>query len=275
MLEEDPDRWALPDEDYRFTLGIHPGDAAEYFGPSRDRERLLAERRHWLADNSERYAALLPEVEPYLAEVESLAMRWGFVPPPAGSSQRERLLHLGRQVEPDLLLLAPEEPGKLKVVGGCVCFPSFWRLTDKLGLPIEAVHGPVPGLNASLGSAIDRYLSRMKPGGCWLRANWGLASLPDLNGHPDRCRYEWERPLSLERVWLRREDQAILSLPGSGGALFGIRVVVRPVAELARSPEKARRLARLLRTMPADLARYKGFGQVRHELIEILDAGAS
>lgn len=273
MLAEDPDRWSLPDEDYRFSLGIHPGNASEYYGPSPDRERLLAERRHWLADDPERYAAALPEVEPYLAEVESLAGPWGFVPSHAGGRQWERLLHLGQQLEPDILLLAPDEIGRLKVLGGSVCFPSFWRLTDKLGLPIDAVHAPVPGLNASIGSAINRYLKNMKPGGCWLRANWGLAGVPDLNGHPDRCRYEWKRPLSLDRVWLRREDQAILSLPASGGVLFGIRVVVRSVAELAQSPEKSGRLVRLLRTMPADLVRYKGFGDVRDELIEMLDAG--
>ncbi|RPI80596.1 MAG: DUF3445 domain-containing protein [Planctomycetaceae bacterium] len=275
MSKEDPERWLLPDEDHRFSLGIHPGNALEFFGPSVDRERLLAERRRWLTDDSSRYAAVLPNAEACLAEVEALAGEWGFVPRVPVGSQRERLLDLGRQLEPDLVLLAPDESGSLNVVGGCVCFPSFWRLTDKLGLPVEAVHAPVPGLNASLGPAIDRYLSRMKPGSCWLRANWGLASRPDLNEHPDLSRPGWQRPLSLEQVWLRREDQAIVSLPASGGVLFGIRVVVRSVAELARSPDKALRLARGLRTMPAELVRYKGFEDVRCALIEMLGAEVS
>ena len=274
MMEDDPDWWALPDEDYRFSLGIHPGNAVAFFGPTQDRKRLLAERRGWLVDDANRHMALLPEAEKYLTEVELLADQWGVIPPPTGSSPWERLLNLGSQVEADLVLLAPGEPGKLKVVGGCVCFPSFWRLSDKLGLPVDDVHEPVPGLNANLGSAIDRYLSRMKPGSCWFRANWGMASRPDLNDHPDRGRLPWERPLSLDRVWLRREDQAILSLPNTRGVLFGIRVVVRSVAELARSPEKGRRLAHSWRTMPDDLVRYKGFADVREELIGLLETRA-
>jgi hypothetical protein len=99
-----------------------------------------------------------------------------------------------------------------------------------------------------------------------------LASQPDLNEHPDRCEYTWKRPLSLEHVWLRREDQAILSLPGSGGVLFGIRVVVRSIAEVIQTPEKAHHLVRGLRTMPAEMVCYKGIEDVRGELIELLDA---
>jgi len=270
MLQE-PDAWSLPDEDYRFSLGIRPGIPRTFFGPSPDRDRLLAERRHWLITDSARYAAILPSADACLAEVETLATEWGFVAGEAGSSASERLLELGQQIEPDLVFLVPDASGLLAVVAGCVCFPSFWRLTDKMGLPLESVHGPVPQLNAFLGSSIHRYLTQMKPGGCWVRTNWGLASRPDLNEHPDRGRHPWKQPLSLDQVWLRREDQAILSLPNSGGVLFGIRLIIRSVAELAQSPETASRLARALRTMPAEMVRYKGLDDIRSELIALLD----
>ena len=271
-MHEDPDNWAFPDEDDRFSLGIHLGDPRSFFGPSPDRDRLLAERKHWLTEDPNRYAAALPEATEALVEVESLAQTWGLkLAPPVGPPWN-RLLNLGRQLEPDLVLLTPGEAGKWKVVAGCVCFPSYWRLTDKIGIPIEDVHDPVPGLNPSLGPAIHRYLSQMKAGGCWFRANWGLASRPDLNEHPDRGRHPWPRPLSLEQIWLRREDQAILSLPASGGVLFGIRVVVRSVAEVVQSSEKRRRLVRGLRTMPAELVRYKGIEKVHNELLTLLEA---
>lgn len=161
------------------------------------------------------------------------------------------------------------------VVAGCVCFPSYWRLTDKLGLPVDDVHGPVPGLNASLGTAINKYLSRMKRGSCWLRANWGLAATPERNEHPDRHATRLRTPVDFERIWIRREDQVLLSLPASGGVLFGIRVVVRPLAELSRSPEKAGRLSRALRTMSAAMLQYKGLTEVRAELVGFLETAAS
>lgn len=275
MVRSDPDRVALPGEDYRFALGISPGNAEAFFGPSPDREWLLAERARWLTSEPGWCVAALPDSEASLAEVEALSIGWGCLPVGAGGGLLERLAGLSRQVEPDLVLLAPDGGGRLVVVGGSVCFPSYWRLTDKLGLPVDAVHAPVPGLNASLGGTIDRLLSRMKPGSCWTRANWGLASMPDLNEHPDRRRYAWERPLSLERVWIRREDQAIVSLPASGGVLFGIRVVVRSLAEVARSAEKLALLGRGLRTMPAEMVRYKGLSDVRGELLELLAAASA
>jgi dimethylamine monooxygenase subunit A len=275
MTSDDPDLTALPDEDFRFSLGIREGDAAEFFGPSADRKELLAERRRWLREDPTRYVAAGASAGPTLNEVELLAGGWGCGPSPAAGDQLGRLIELGQQLEPDLVLLAPGADGRMAVVAGCVCFPSYWRLTDKLGLPVDGVHGPVPGLNASLGTAINKYLARMKRGSCWLRANWGLAATPERNEHPDRHARRLEMPVDFERIWIRREDQAILSLPASGGVLFGIRVVVQPLAELARSPEKAERLGRALRTMPLAVLHYKGLSGVREELIAFLDAAAS
>ncbi len=275
METGDPDLEALPDEDFRFSLGIREGNAAEFFSPTDDREELLTERRGWLREEPARYAAISANAGPCLAEVESLARNWGFEPDKAVGDELRRMVSLGQQVEPDLVLLAPGADGRMAVVAGCVCFPSYWRLTDKLGLPVDGVHGPVPGLNASLGTAINKYLARMKRGSCWLRANWGLAATSERNEHPDRHARRLEMPVDFERIWIRREDQAILSLPASGGVLFGIRVVVRPLAELARSPEKAERLGRALRTMPLAVLHYKGLSGVREELIAFLDAAAS
>lgn len=275
MKSDDPDLTALPDEDFRFSLGIREGDAAEFFGPSADGEELLEERRRWLREDPTRYVAAGSSAGPTLNEVELLAGGWGCGTSPAAGDHLGRLIELGQRLEPDLVVLAPEGGGRMVVVAGCVCFPSYWRLTDKIGLPVDDVHGPVPGLNASLGTAINRYLSRMKRGSCWLRANWGLAATPERNEHPDRHKGRLETPVDFERVWVRREDQAILSLPASGGVLFGIRVVVRPLAELARSPEKARRLVQALRTMSAAMLQYKGLTEVREELVAFLDGAAT
>lgn len=275
MTSDDPDLSALPDEDFRFSLGIREGDAAEFFGPSADREGLLAERRRWLQENPARYAAAGASSGPGLNEVELLAGGWGCVSSHTAGDELGRLIELGQQLEPDLVVLAPDEGGRMAVVAGCVCFPSYWRLTDKIGLPLDDVHGPVPGLNGHLGTAIHRYLARMKRGSCWLRSNWGLAGTAERNEHPDRHSRRLETPLDLERIWVRREDQAILSLPASGGVLFGIRVVVRPLMELVQSAEKRRRLSRALRTMPAEMLKYKGLTGVCEELIGFLSGVSS
>jgi hypothetical protein len=70
------------------------------------------------------------------------------------------------------------------------------------------------------------------------------------------------------------EQQSFISLPQSGGVLFGIRLVVLPLTEVARDCEAARRLSRALQTMPAEVAAYKGLSQVRDELCAQLNQSA-
>jgi len=64
--------------------------------------------------------------------------------------------------EPDFVLLRRDESEK--VTGGCVCFPTGWSLAEKQIQKVSIVHGPVPGLNARLGSSVEQFFARLKPG---------------------------------------------------------------------------------------------------------------
>ena len=129
-------------------------------------------------------------------------------------------------------MLKADADGEIRLYGGCLCFPSSWRLSDKLGQPIEFIHGPVPGLNASIGAAIHKFLAALKPGVASLRHNWGLARSAELNQHPDRDLPRLDATVDADEVWLRVEHQALVALPKSGGILFGIRVVNHSLAEV-------------------------------------------
>src|SRR4030095_8360963 len=83
-------------------------------------------------------------------------------------------LALGRQLEPDWLLLTPDGAGSFRLVAGCVCFPSSWSLEEKMGRPLEEIHGVVPGLNAQVGKPAAGVLSRMAPGLSGLRRHLGV-----------------------------------------------------------------------------------------------------
>jgi len=271
---------ALPDEDYRFSLGITPGDAREFFARSTEHERLVAERQRWLRDAPHRYAALLPEGRASLREMFDLVVSWQ----PSLDLHRDELhrddrqtefdslLALGSHLEPDFVLLHRNKSGRWIVTGGCVCFPSSWRLTDKLSQPLEDVHEPVPELNAALAGPIHQLLLKMKPGRCWLRSNWGVCRQPELNQHPDRHLPRLTPGLTLDDVWLRREHQALMMLPESEGVLFGIRVEHTAWRDIRQSPEAAARLMRGLQSMPEAMLAYKNLLAVRDELLRLLSA---
>ena len=285
----EPPAWVhvLPDADYQHSFGLKAGSAEKFFAPTERHADLLAQRRHWLRTDPAHCAALLPGAEPLLEEAIVLARQWGSLPrasvlecasplalsdaagnQPAANS---RCLALGETWEPDYLLLKPDATtGRFHLVGGCVCFPSSWRFEEKVGQPLEVIHTPVPRLNEELASPIHNFLSRLKPGTAWCRANWGLSRSPELNQHPARGLPKLLPPLREDEVWLRVEDQALVALPESRGVLFGIRMTVIPLAEVKRHPAAAHGLARALRTMPDTMLDYKSVLAAKAELLRLL-----
>ena len=283
----------FPDDDYSFHMRFERGSPAEFFGPTARNAELLGERRHWLRSEPHTFSALLPPGEPLLAEAVQLAQSWnGFMPPVVGAPISDpariedslqhagsetgappawaKLLALGEFWEADFLLLKTGNDEEIRLYGGCVCFPSSWRLSEKIGRPIEFIHDVVPGLNASIGPAIHKFLAGLKPGLAWLRSNWGLSRSPKLNQHPDRSLPRLDETVSADEVWLRVEHQALVALPKSGGILFGIRIETQPLAVVKADAVLAQRLAHALRTMPEPMSAYKGIASAREKILEML-----
>lgn len=260
----------FPDQDYRFQLRFERGEPADFFAPTAAHETIVAERRQWLRTAPQTYSALLPPGEALLAEAAELATAWnGFVPPEA-ATPAQKCAALGEFLEADFLLLKPDADQQIRLYGGCLCFPSAWRLDEKLGQPIEFIHGPVPGLNASIGAGIHKFLTALKPGVASLRHNWGLSRSPELNQHPDRALPHLDATVRADQVWFRVEHQALVALPKSGGILFGIRVVNHSLVEVKSDPAAAAGLFRALETMPEEMARYKNLSTARGRIIELL-----
>ena len=150
-----------------------------------------------------------------------------------------------------------------------LCFPTGWALTEKLGHTLEEIHGVVPGLNATLANPIQQFLSRLKPGVAFLRDNWGVAATDELNLHPERGVPAPDLPITLDRLWLRVEHQALLALPQSRGIVFGIRIALHRLDRIAGGPQ-AGAFRRGLATMPADVAAYKRLDRIRETLLDML-----
>jgi hypothetical protein len=252
----------FPDGDYRFHLTLRRAEPREFFGPQDPSGKILAERRRWLAADPARYSGLHAESAAALKEFSELGSTWGAKPV-------ADIVALGESYEPDILFLTRDDVGRFCVRGGALVFPTGWALEEKMGLPLEAVHGVVPKLNDALASPIQQFLTRLKPGTAFCRDNWGLAATDELNLHPARKLAPPDLPVALDRLWLRVEHQALLALPQSRGVVFGIRIALHRLDAIAGGPA-APGLRRALQTMPEDLARYKRIDTVRAEVIRLL-----
>jgi len=264
------------------------------------KERLLAESRHVrfaaLPDTEaaqwETVTAVLPlmasqhpqhfalereEGGPWHWRNRLLGTDTRFTPGEPDSLPQAPLDWLGRQVQEDLLLMDGSREG-LPLMAGQLCFPAGWCLADKLGLPVLDVHRPVPGFNEQLGGSTVKLMQGLKPGRAVTRVNWGISVTAQLDLAP-WTRAEW---LSLresvtasnagERCFMRLERQTLSVLPETGAILFTIHTYVAPVAHEVEDPERRLRLAGVLRSLPLELADYKGITTFRPALVAYLEA---
>lgn len=200
-----------------------------------------------------------------------------FTPGDPGSLPHAPLDWLGRQVQEDLLLMDGTREG-LPLVAGQLCFPSMWCLDDKLGRSVLDIHAPVPGFVSKLGAATTRLMEGLKPGRAVTRCNWAFTVTDRMDLEPwslPEWRHLFEgitRDNAGERCFLRLERQTLSLMPRTGAILFTIHTYRAPVASEVEDPARRRRLANVLRTVPADTSTYKRITPFLEPLLAWLDA---
>jgi dimethylamine monooxygenase subunit A len=286
--------YSFLDGPYRLAMGLHalaPGDWLEV-GP--DVEHQMAERRRLLAERPAEVLAALPESIPGQHELYALVQehlperfpdRWqrtGAALVNQATGERfpcdpaEPLAALGRMVQEDFCLMQAS-PAGYRLTGAILCFPAHWRLADKLGRPLDAIHEPVPGFDLRLARPVDRFFASLQvPRPVW-RVNWSLVDTPELFRPPEHR----VRPKNIDaaragdQLWLRVERQTLRRLPASGAVVFGIRTYLEPLADVTADPEVAQALASRVREMPDDMAAYKGIAPIREPLLDYLEHRAA
>jgi hypothetical protein len=186
-----------------------------------------------------------------------------------------------RLVQEDFCILQADEKssgGTYRLTAGAVCFPSNWKLSDKVGRALADVHGPVPGYAEKLADPVDRFFKNLQAGAIMTRANWLIHATPELFQSGHKLDADTAAAITAEnagdKLWLRVERQTLRRLPQSGAVLFTIRTHVTPLVEAIRDAGSARDLATTLRTMPDDVARYRSMAAFRPALLEWLSRRA-
>jgi len=146
-----------------------------------------------------------------------------------------------RLVQEDLLIHGAlgDEHGLL---GGVLCFPASWTLTEKVGRGLMGVHGPVEIYDANLGARVQRLFDGIRPGLPVMRANYLTYAKPDLF-HP---RSEAARRADHTANFMRVERQCLLKLPVCGAVIFSIHTYVVPMAAVEDHAQEALREMGLL-----------------------------
>ncbi len=253
---------------YRFQMQFGRGTFAEFYGATSEAEEIKLERRHWINESPERYFTHTPGANSLVAEALEIAVQEHTIPPAPSPHLPLSGMHLALHWEPDYLLLTREQ-SVIRLVCGCVCFPSMWSLEEKVGKPIEQIHEIVPALNSSIGRQIHTFLEKLKPGVSWTRSNWGLSRSAERNQHPERKLPRLDGNVGLDEVFFRVEEQSLVALPRTNGILFGIRIKVVPLRKFLGT-SAAEKLRFALETMPEAMAQYKGLSTARRRVLHLL-----
>ena len=97
----------------------------------------------------------------------------------SGTSRRTTPLELaGRLVQEDLCLIEASPDGP-RLTAAVLCFPSRWRLHEKLGRPLAEVHGKVPFYGDRLARPVDRFMAHVRTGHIAARAQLVGDGRPD------------------------------------------------------------------------------------------------
>jgi hypothetical protein len=186
----------------------------------------------------------------------------------------------GRLVQEDLCLMQPAaDRAQYRLVGASVCFPTRWRLAEKMGQSLSAIHLPVPDYAAQLDATMDRLFSRLKVERPVCRLNWGLVDNPTLFQPSGHGRRDHNAAITAhnagDRLWLRMERQTLRRLPRTGDILFTIRIYVQPLCEVAAHPERAAHLATAMRALPPHMRGYKSLYPFMEAALQWLDQMAA
>jgi len=277
-------RQLFPMRGFAHSMALRRCNAGRFFmQPYRQNNPITAERYQSLREYPKRYVA----IDDSAIKIWFFAsnVMWQFcgimpkamLPPRNAQELFESCVSLTGSLEHDWILLRPDEREVHRMIGAGVCFPSNWDIHEKMGKPVEEIHAIVPGLNASLGAKISKFLSNLTPFKAWQRENWGLSADAELNHHPSRKLKRLDNCATLSTTWLRLERQFFCKMHWSKYdcppfILFAIRVYNFLLDELIQEPGSAARIAHSLETMPDDVAAYKGIAPARAGLIAQLKA---
>lgn len=218
------------------AVWLHMDDA--YDAQMALRDRLVAERRAEVigaCDGSD--AAQLEALELVLDHLRGRAgydVQAGAVMRPDGVSvslEDAPLDVLGRLAQEDFCILDKRDGAvEHDLIAAALCFPASWRLADKLGRPMIAIHEPVESYGPDLARRVQRMMDGVKAGRPLWRMTKGVGD-PTLF-QPVSLSRHLPKEVRARMPHIRAERQSLLRLPRTGAVLFSIHtyVVLRETA---------------------------------------------
>ena len=224
----DPEKWIVADDAFAAQMA--------------ERERLLRTSRDAVIGEISTARPAVDEALDTILEALPAGFRRkdGTVTRPDGVAvvldRSDPLATLGRLVQEDVCILEKPDDAREHVLSAAVlCFPARWRLADKIGRPLIAIHEPVPDYDDRIAPKVQRLFDGIGVGRPLWRCNELWTADPTLFlPEPPTTRPKWAD----EPLYLRSERQCLVRLPRTRAVVFTIHtwIVERDDAPCLKSP---------------------------------------
>ena len=174
------------------------------------------------------------------------------------------LLQLASIIAEDLVVLSRENE-EWKIVAGAVIFPSRWKLIEKIGKGMDAVHAPVPGYASALAPYMTATFDKVGVDRPVWRKNWSLHSTEDLH-QPTSI----HAPAAPEDYWWRTERQTLTRARTGDFMYFTIRNRAEPLHWIKDDAAASTLFAETLATYSPETIEYKGLVKDHQAIIDYL-----
>ncbi len=214
-------------------------------------------------------------------------LKWHWINRPLGIEQsfvfgevdtlpQEPMEYITRQCQGDFTLLDQRE-NSLWMDAGIATTQADWSIDFDVGMNFMEWHGPVPlAHEARVFDRALKFLLNLQQESPVRRLNWTMTINPRLDTSPENYN-KWGKDRAAvtagnvaKKVHLRVEVQALWRLPRSNAIVFSIRAYLISLEELVTVRKWARRLHRVLQTLPPELIDYKGITRYRDVTIDFL-----
>jgi hypothetical protein len=160
---------------------------------------------------------------------------------------------------------------------GIITCPADWSLAFDAGMSFSQWHGPVPlAHEAGIFERALKYLNAIPVDQPVRRLNWTLTINARMDTSPETYpNWGTDRdsvtPENVgEKVYLRVELQVLDRMPRSNALMFSIRTYLISMNDLVTNPEWAKRMHRVMKTLPEELIEYKGLTRYHPILLDWL-----
>ena len=253
-----PDFWIEPPWGHgnkKYRLGLKPISIDDWFEAPPD-EDLLNYKEKLLKKNYKTVVRAVPESEAgqeVLSEIFELK----------NTHYPDKIADCSLKVQDDLCLI--ESNDEQKFLAACVCSPSYWDLSEKIGKTLKEVHEPVKTLNKKIGTPIQKFIANspvMKP---FVRQNWFI--------HEDTKRMHLkEEKMSHNKPdnWHIRSERETICRINKNFSLFAINVRFQPLNLIHQYPLQKEALFKSIERLDKEETHYFGGEEKKKILLEFL-----